>query len=121
MQKERSLFQRVGAVSDHYALHLIAGQQLGHPTGQASPGRLVHVLAVDLGQLLKLQPRPPARQRRYARQQLGHPDLRGPVAGMVRAIRTGAGDGAAGSQHNDLLRFHLSSPENWIKIQILVI
>jgi hypothetical protein len=39
---------------------------------------------------------------------------------MVRAIGAGAGNGAAGSQQNDLLRFHLSSPENWIKIQILM-
>ncbi len=97
VEEVRRLLQRVGAVGDHDAGHVVAGEQLVDPPGEGQPVRRRHVLARDLEHLLaadaghrgKLRDR--RDQRRDADRRRGVPHGGGGGGG-------GAGDGAAGGQ-----------------------
>jgi repressor LexA len=79
---------------------------------------MVHVLAVDLGQLAGLQRM--AGQGRHGGQQIGHAHLAGAVAHVVRGRLRPTGDGAAGAQDDGARRSSAWHFEKvWIKIQIL--
>jgi hypothetical protein len=117
MKKVGCLFQRVGAVRDHEALHLGLSQPVRAARGQTGPDIECHVLAVQLCDLLGVQFVAP--QRRNRRQQLLHAHLRGGVADVVVGRRGRARDGAAGAKNNDACCLHLQTFRNWLKIQVL--
>ncbi|MCY1365044.1 hypothetical protein D9M69_518750 [compost metagenome] len=124
VQEEGGLFQRVGAVGDHDAGHVRLRQPVCAARGQLAPGVGVHVLAVELRDLLRHQRH--AGRRLDAAQQVRHAHLSGGVADVVAAAGGLAGNGAAGAQHDHAARLGrrgmshgLSTFENWLKIQVL--
>ena len=99
MQEIRRFFERVGAMGDDDAANLGPVQLRLHRTCQKLPSRKVHVLAVELGELMRLQL---ARcQTRYCREQIFDPQLRGRIADAVGGALRRAGDRAAGSQDDN--------------------
>ena len=74
------LLERVGAMGDDDARHLGPRRMVGHPLRELPPGGEIHVLAVELGDLLGLDPhacrsgtprRPAHRRRRCRRRSRG--------------------------------------------------
>ena len=86
---------------DHEARYVGTRGVERHPLRQAQPDAGIHVLAVDLRDLLGLERG--ACQRRHRGEQRVGTELRGDVADVVTRLGGGAGDGAAGGEHDDLL------------------
>ena len=79
----------------------IVAHELGHALGQAGQGGRVHVFAVELSELLKLQCAGSLSQTRNGRDQMRDVQLPGQVAGVVGGRRRRASDGATcGDDHN---------------------
>ena len=104
----------------HHGTHRRVVQVRLHALRQRQPDGAVHVLAVDLRDLLGRQGAAGRlRQPGHGIDQRLHPDLPRHIAHVV-ARRLGApGDRAPRAQHDDFLRVHLHPPRNWLKIQIL--
>ena len=117
LQQVGGLFQRVGAVRDHHAADLGPVQVLPHPLRQPRPGGVVHVLAVDLGQLFSLQRL--RRERRDRLHQRLHRQRTRLVADVVHGAAGGAGDRPAGADDHEGLGRALQFVVSCIKIQML--
>ena len=103
-QEVRRLLHRVGAVGDDEAGDVGSRRVMGDATGQEQPGRDVHVLAVDLGDLLGLDS--DACWRHDARQQIADADLGRRIAQVLVGTLGQPGDrstGAAARPRRDLL------------------
>ena len=125
LQEPPGLFERVGTVGDDDATHLGPRQPMLAAPSQQLPGGMVHVLAVELSNLLTQQTVPLQKrlQSRHSRQQRLNAKLRSGVLGKF-GIRAGrSGDGAACAQNHPLLEIffvhHLHKSKNWSKIQVL--
>ena len=99
VQEVGRLLDRVGAVRDDDAGDVGHRDQLVDAAGELEPHLVVHVLRADVRDLLAAQVGELLRLR-DGRQQLLHAHLAGRVAGLDVA-RRGAGDGAAGGEHDD--------------------
>ncbi|MCY1522475.1 hypothetical protein D9M68_573330 [compost metagenome] len=124
MQEEGRFLQRVGAVRDHDARHVGLRQPVRAACGQPTPGVGIHVLAVELRDLLRHQRH--AGRCLDAAQQVRHAHLPRRVTDVVAAAGGLAGNGATGAQHHHAARLGrrgmshgLSTFENWLKIQVL--
>jgi len=113
VQKPRSFFERVRAVRNHHTAHQRVSQQLGAAQRQAAPGLQVHVLAVELSDLLRLQ-RAARRlsQARHRGQQLRDAPLRRAIVQAARTRLRHPCNGAARAQHDNFFRPHLRTPNN---------
>jgi hypothetical protein len=99
LQQPGRLLQRIGTVGDHDALHLGAREVVSQPLRQPLPAGVVHVLAVELRELLGLD-----RQRRGnddAAQEFLHAQFPDPIADVVVRAGGTSGDGAAGPQQHE--------------------
>ena len=105
MQEVGGLFERVGAVRDDDTGHVCALQVESDTLHQALPGGMVHVLAVELGHLLRFERL--AGERRHCVDQVRHAELRGDVTHVVGGALRHAGNGAAGAKHHDRRSFVL--------------
>jgi len=94
-------FQRVGAVRDDDARHVVAREVIRHAKGKIAPDHEAHILAVDLGHLFGVQVE--GLQRRNCRQQIGHCNLPRDVSQIVAAGARPSGDGATGAENDDAL------------------
>jgi hypothetical protein len=83
LQEIGGFLHRVSAVGDHHALHIGLRQPVRAAFGELPPDLEVHVLAVDLRDLLAFHHH--ARRKRDALQQLAHAHLAGRVADVVLA------------------------------------
>ena len=99
VQEVRRLLERVGAMRDDDAGHLGPRHMVGHPLREPLPGGEVHVLAVELRDLLGLDAH--AGRRRHRGDQRVDADGAGGVADVVVGRRGGAGDRAAGAEDDD--------------------
>ena len=113
VQEPGGFLQRVGAVGDDDAAHIRVCEMVGAAQGQRTPHVPVHVLAVDLGHLLRQQRACHRLQPGHSRQQLGNTHLGGRVADVVARLRRRARDGAPGAQNHNFLPTHLRTPKNW--------
>mmetsp|Transcript_16081 Transcript_16081/g.44715 ORF Transcript_16081/g.44715 Transcript_16081/m.44715 type:complete len:333 (+) Transcript_16081:405-1403(+) len=99
VQEIGRLLERVGAVGDDDPADLGPGQMLVCRRGEALPGQEVHVLAVELGDLVRLQPA--GRQRGHGAQQVVDVQLGGRVADAIIRAAGRTGDRAASAEEND--------------------
>ncbi|MNV31128.1 hypothetical protein D3C71_1224270 [compost metagenome] len=114
VQKPRRLFQRVGSVGNDYTTHLGIFQVVRTAQRQRLPHLAIHVLAVDLGHLLRHQHAPRGLlQSGNSCKQLPDPYLRSGVADVVASLRGRARNGPSGTQNHNFLPTHLRTPKNW--------
>ena len=114
LQEPCGFFQGVGAMGDHHTLHRGAVQVMLAPAGKLPPDVKVHVLAVDLGDLLSLDGSATCTAKSRNRcQQVTHAHLRSLVADVVCGIGSRARNGSAGAQDHNFLPTHLHTPKNW--------
>ena len=92
-----------------------ATDQLDHAFArQRLPHLAIHVLAVDLGHLLRHQHAPRGLlQSGNSCKQLPDPYLRSGVADVVASLRGRARNGPSGTQNHNFLPTHLRTPKNW--------
>ena len=114
VQEPRRFFQRVRTVGNDHPLHLRVIQVVSTPQCQRAPHLAIHVLAVDLRNLLCNQGATcQSLQTGHGRQQLLHAHLRGGVANVVARLGRGARNRATGAQNHNFLPTHLHTPKNW--------
>jgi repressor LexA len=125
MQKKRGFLQRIGAVGDDDATHIRLRQLITDTLCQRQPDAVMHVLAVNLGQLLAVQcvAAQGIGQAWHRRQQLRHAHLRRGIADVVRRILSRSRNGATRAKNHQffryMFRYHLQTFKNWLKIQLL--
>jgi hypothetical protein len=99
VEKERRLLERVAPVRDHDADDLGAGEVTLDGDGESAPGREVHVLAVELGDLLALD-RDRGGQLQRADEHRDRQRSRA-IAEVVVGRRRLARDRPSGAEHDD--------------------
>ena len=115
LQEVRRLLERVGAVGDDDRRDLGPREVAGDAPGERAPGGEVHVLAVELRDLLALDG--DAGRDRQRGDERRHRQRRRPIGDVVVGRRGAAGDRAAGAEDDEDSGGALHSGENWMKIQ----
>ena len=100
VEEVRRLLDRVGAVRDDDAVHVLHRGELVDAARELEPDLVVHVLRADVGDLLALEVRE-LLGLRHGGEELLDADLARRVAGLDVA-RGGAGDRAARREHDDV-------------------
>src|SRR6185369_5669618 len=109
------LLERVGAVGDDDRRDLRAREMSGDARGKRPPGGEIHVLAVELRDLLALEGN--AGGERERADEGRDRQRRRPVGDVVVGRGGASGDRSAGAEDDDDSRSALHSGENWMKIQ----